>query len=193
MALSKVEKELRKSLNVKPEEGENRQAFLSRVAQALAELDDTAWDDMSVDALEYSNAIAKAMRAEKKLPDFPGADTADEDEPRKPAKKTAGKDKVEGGSAKADEADEKPKAKSRGKPAARGDGERPSSMMFARHFIIDNFDSTVDEVISAVVKAGYNAPTKVTIGTVRSEVRAVLRILAQRGELKRDTKINVSG
>ena len=178
--MHKIEKELRTKTKLKPGEDEERSEFLIRVARATSAMNDEEWEGLSLQAQDWSNDTTKSVKDKKGPLEF--GETL-EDDGKKAAKAKDGKKDAKG---KGDE-DEKP-AK-----AAKGERKSPkeglTAMMFIRHYLVSNPAATVDEIMKAIEKEGYKVPTKVTVGTVRSDFRSITRIYKERGFFKNNVNV----
>lgn len=164
------EKELAKKIKLKQDTDEERDEFLERIVKEAAALEDDDFEKLSVPLQDWINDATKAKKDKKKITDF-----AEEDE---------GDEKAARGGAKAKAKAEPKEAKKRG-----GSEGGMSSMMFIRYHLVDNPAATVDEVSQALVKAGYNAPSNVTISTMRSEFRSLTKILAEKNLFKQGVQL----
>lgn len=191
-----IEKELRTKLKIKVDRDKDRdrEALLLRIHNGLEALPDEEWESMAHDTQLWANDAARAVKKGKPIPDFPVANGADPDPvPTKAAKaeKPDKADKPEKAPSKAPaatkaKADRAPAVKEAApaprKRAAGADGM--SMMTFLRHYLVSNMDATVEEIRKALEKSPHKVPSDVTITTVRSDFRAVIRILRERGYFK---------
>lgn len=165
-----LEKELAKKLKLKPDSDEDRQEFLARIVKEVGNIEDEDWDKLTPPLQDWINAATRAHKAGKKIADFPAGKGGDEDE------------KPTGRAGKA-----KPEAKETKKRGSDEGGM--SAMMYIRHYLVDNPQAPVDEVSQALVKAGYKAPSNVTISTMRSEFKSLTKILAEKNLFKQGVQL----
>ena len=83
--MSKIEKELTSAVDYKRAKGDEDQAYLTKLAQALAKLDDDDFENLSTPAQEWANAAILAIKKKKELPAIP-ADAAAKAEKEAPKK-----------------------------------------------------------------------------------------------------------
>lgn len=166
-----IEKEITQLLKTKQGRDEDRQEYLRRLYDGIMQVDDDVWDDMDNASQDWVNNATKALKADKKIADFPD----DESKPSKAAREAPSKS-----------AKDKPTEKASRKDTGEGG---LSCMMFIRGYLVDNPDATVKDIEAAIAKAKYRSYSSVTIQTVRSEFRNFVRILKDRKYLKQGVNL----
>lgn len=184
--MSAIEKELLKATNLKTKKGEDRQAYLVRLINAVQDLSDGDWDKISPEAQAWTNAGAKADNKKKAVVDFPdldagGSDAADagtdEGAAAKPAadkKKAAAKDK----------AADAPAKKAGGKAADKGVPEKREGVQVAiKKIMLARPKISAAELSDMLEERGYTV-SQFTVTTIRSDFRNSLRVLIEAGLIK---------
>ena len=207
--MSAMEKALLKATGAKPQKGgEDRQKFLLRLMLAVQKLPDEDWESLAqIDgAQDWFNAATDADNAEKPVSDFPDVkaaaeadaeededqgeqeneDDQEEDEMAKTAKKA--KPPAKGASAKKGAAAKPVKAAAKeadGKKKPAATPKKGTSMRRALKLtIVKRPKITADELVDALQKMGYKVPSRLTVNTMRSEMRDAIRVLNEAGLTK---------
>lgn len=124
--ITDVENELKVATKVKPKKGENRQDYLTRLADSVHnKMDEDEWESLSNEAQLWANNAAKATNSKKDLPEFDGSDDdepddeSDEDEEAEEEEESEETDEEETDEEDTDEEEEPAPAK-RGRPKGKG-------------------------------------------------------------------------
>ena len=165
VALSTVEKELQVLTGVKRKAKEGKQRYLPRLLNAVNDLPDDRWDDISPEAQGWANLGMKSLKKKEEIVDFPEdqSSTVKESETKKGSveKKT------------------KKETKAETEPARVGIKTRIKEML------LDNPKVRSTEIYDKLCSEGIK-PSPHTVTGIRSEFRHTLRVLKSRGLLKTD-------
>lgn len=203
-----IESVLLKDLKIaKRKRGEEDQDYLGRVVEAVQNCSEDSWKDLSDAVQKWSNKASKAKEAGKEIPWFDDDDRAAEGEAEterksaastKPSKKPAKEDDGEAEAeperkpsgrkptkAAAEDEDERKPAKKSEKPApAAKKGE--SMYQVAKRMIAKNPTIKLEKLLDQLEAKGFT-PNKVTVSTVRSDMRNTMFVLEEVGMLPEGT------
>jgi hypothetical protein len=199
-----VEEELQAITKVKPRRdseeagGSSRAGYLQRLMDVIAGIPEDQWTELSLAAQTWYNEGAKAIKAQKPIPDFDDVSTSEEQEPE---------DTVEEDMADA-ELQEDTTTKAKKKKGARSSTPKPKKAKGTNSGVATEGKSAIplkaDAVKVRIKRAILKDPTisledlcnqlskggtkisKVTTAGVRSEFRHSLRVLQQEGLIKID-------
>ena len=205
---SAIELELQKATKTNPRKKEPRQKYLARLIEAVQELKDNEWEELSNEAQVWVNEGAEAIKknaddpeiedfpdledAEEEADEAPAGDEeetekaeeeADEEAPPKKKKKAVVKDDKPAKAAKPEKA-EKEKPEKRSGPKPTGIKVQIKKMVLKKPAI------SVDEIMERLSKDGTVKPSKLTISAIRSEFRHSLFVLRDAGVLADSIKLD---
>ncbi len=165
VALSSVEKELQDLTGIKRRAKEGKQRYLPRLLDAVNDLPDDRWDDVSPEGQDWANNGMKSLKKKETIPDFPDSQPATTEKPETKTKKVG------------DQAKKETKAKT----------DTPSKGIKVRikEILLDNPKARATEIYDMLYKEGIR-PSHSTVIGIRSEFRHTLRVLKSRGLLKED-------
>lgn len=155
MRESKIEKELLELTALKPKKKEERQEYLSRLMRVVSKLPDPDWEGLTTEAQDWNNAAADAVTNEDEIQEFPDYVEIEEDVP-----------------------EEEPvveKKRTRAAPIVQ-QHRKASACHTLKKFVAQNPAITVAELSDKLSSEGFKV-TDVTIATLRSNVRDILRVL----------------
>lgn len=192
------ESAIRKATSIKPNRGEDRQAFLGRLVEAAADLDENAFSELPEESQAWYTAASTAWNAEEDLPEFGKAasiTTQEEDtqEEEQPVATTKRKKKAGGKKAAATE---KPKrtAKKTGKKASvrkakpaetetrKRDGSAPAAQLL--HYVVTNPEATRADADAFLEENGYELASA-TVASTYYGTRRVMQAASNAGLLKK--------
>ena len=163
--MSSVEKELQDLTGVKRRAKEGKQRYLPRLLNAVNDLPDDRWDDVSPEGQEWSNLGMKSLKKKEPISDFPDSQAS-----------TPEKSKTETGPV---EKKTKKETKAETEPPRVGIKTRIKEML------LDNPKVRSTEIYDKLSSEGIK-PSHHTVTGIRSEFRHTLRVLKSRGLLKED-------
>ena len=164
VASNVMEKELQEITGVKKRSKEGKQKYLLRLLNAISDLPDDRWDDVSPEAQKWCNLGMKSLKKEEEIPDFSDEQVS-----------STGEDETE--------------AKPVGKPTKKGiKGSVPATVGIKtriKEMLIDNPKVRSTAIYDMLYKEGLR-PSHHTVTGMRSEFRHTMRVLKSRGLLKTD-------
>ena len=193
-----VKNQILKATGLERNEGEDEQAFLTRVVKAIDKLDDATWEALPGAAQKWGQAALGAVNENKPIPRFPpagkdegeGNDSEEEESvSEEPKAKAKAKAKAEAPKAKAKA--EAPKAKAKAKaeaPKKKEKGPRGPETgvkVEIKKLLFKTPDMSAEDVAAKLKAKGMKA-ADATVAAVRAEFRHTLRVLVDLGALKID-------
>jgi hypothetical protein len=205
-------KALVKLTGCKPEDGEERQAYLERLVKAVLKAPEDDWATLPEADQDWTNEAVLAIKAKKAIVDPDAADEDEEEEApkaKKPKKAKAADDEDE----EEEDEEEAPKAKKPKKakaaddededeeeaPKAKKKGDTPFEKKAPGTGIVENLreayldaflaapdkspKALTDKVLAKLEKKGI-VPGKGTIGVQLAAIKSTLASLQKRGALK---------
>ena len=179
MMVSKLEEELVGVSCIKPQKKtEDRQDYLIRLMKKVASIPDLEWNDLSQEAKDWNDEAAKSYNEGTDIIDFTDYDEEQEPEPE-PEEEEGEKEIVF--EAKYELSDE-PVVKEPKPPKTeiRGKGGKLTACNLVELMVIRKPWVTATEIIEELGHQGVKV-TPVTVSTLRSTVRRLLRLLNHEG------------
>jgi hypothetical protein len=205
--VDKLESELQAAASIKRKANETEQAYLQRLAEAVRELPDDEWDQISEEGQTWTNDAIKALNAEHEIESFgngepkeepkeepddkPGEEHDDDDDngeskeggeeveekAAKPARRVAAKK----------EAAPKKKAVKEAKPAkktvVKTNGSRPAgAQTMIKQLLLKDPSMSTEDILAQLSKKGYS-PTRQAATSIRSGFRHSLKVIKEAGML----------
>jgi hypothetical protein len=180
-------KALVKLTGCKPEDGEERQAYLERLVKAVLKAPEDDWATLPEADQDWTNEAVLAIKAKKAIVDPDAADEDEEEEApkaKKPKKAKAADDEDE-------DEEEAPKAKKKGDTPFEKKAPGTGIVENLREAYLDAFlaapdkspKAFTDKVLAKLEKKGI-VPGKGTIGVQLAAIKSTLASLQKRGALK---------
>lgn len=209
MTTAKIKEELYEAVDFRPATGEKQQEVLKRLVEALDELDDKQFGNLSKEARQWADTATKAVLAKATIPGFPADEPEDDFEEAAPeeAEKEPMPHKAKANGVKrvkrAVEKEEKPQRTPRAtlpKAAVKATADerliKPRSHLptgrkkHVHDCLVKNPNASVDEIIDYLERKGQEVPTRITIATFRSGFRSVVQSLARHKKLSEPMELS---
>ena len=194
-----IKVELQKVTGCKPKKDELEQTYLFRLHEAVQALEEDDWKALTEPAQAWANTAAKAVTAEKAIPEFATDEEGEgkgeqegeveekesETTERKSEKKRDRKSekKVE----KKVEKKSSPESK-KDKPESKKD--KPDKVVSMRRFVkrmvVKKPSITVEAMLEKLKADGRN-PSKLTVASIRASMRDAMKVLKEAGYLEEIT------
>lgn len=187
--MSKIESELFSAVKIKPlVPGEDRQKYLTRLVKAVCKISNDDWDDLTEESKEWTNEAATSIKAGGKIADFPDLEPEEDPleellavSPEPPEEEIDEDGVVIEKSPEPEPVVAAPKPAKKAKPVKRAsNGRTLSACHHIKKVVVKHPSISVADLSDSLKKAGFKV-TDLTIQSMRSNVRDVLRTLNELG------------
>lgn len=191
-AQSAIEKELLAATGIKRRVAEPFQKYAGRLIEAIGELPNDDWEGLSKEAQDWNNVGAKAIKADKDVAEFPGAEPEPEEDEKSSRKastrETSGRSTRRAAKDEEPEEERKPAKKAAARTSSKKDDDegggsrKVGAQLLIKQMLAKNPKLSPEDLMDRLTKKGY-APTPLAVSSIRSSFRNSMMVLKDAGML----------